>query len=126
MAKRFTDTEIWDDDWWIELPDSYKFFWFYLKDHCDVVGVISPRIKKFERFTDFKIDVDSAIEFLNEGKERIVKIPNGKWVIKDFVSFQNGKVIGDRSSIHRTIRKKMDEHGITPDMIGLVFNDSNK
>ena len=121
MAKRFTDTEIWDDDWWIELPDPYKFFWFYIKDHCDFVGVISPRMKKFERFTDFSINIDEALSWFNEDKDRIIVLNNGKWLIKDFVSFQYGANIHNKGGVHASVRKKMSEYGITPEMIGINF-----
>ena len=42
MAKRFTDTEIWEQDWFIDLPNKYKLLWNYIKDKCDNVGIWRP------------------------------------------------------------------------------------
>ena len=35
MAKRFRDTEIWSEDWYISLESKYMLFWDYICDKCD-------------------------------------------------------------------------------------------
>lgn len=124
--KRFTETKIWDDDWWIEMPDAYKFFWFYIKDHCDHAGIISPQTTKFRRFTDFNIDPKEALLAFNEGKERVVVLDNGKWILKEFISFQNSNELSRSSSMHRSIIKILDDNGVDPSRIGIRYVDSKK
>ena len=119
MAKRFTDTEIWNDDWWIELPDAYKFFWFFLKDHCDIIGVIRPQVNMFQRLTDLIVTKEKALELFNDDKQRIIILDDGWWLIKDYVGFQSGKLLSNKSSIHKNIRNKLIARKISPSMIGV-------
>ena len=39
MSKRFTDNDIWNKKWFMDLSPSEKAAWFYIKDKCDNVGV---------------------------------------------------------------------------------------
>ena len=39
MAKRFTDSEKWKDDWYISLPNDYKIVWQWLLDNCTHSGL---------------------------------------------------------------------------------------
>ena len=74
MAKRFTDTKIWEEDWFIELPKDYKLFFFYIKDTCDHAGVFKVNVKKFCKLNDCRIDAKKALEYFNSDKNRIIEI----------------------------------------------------
>ena len=39
MAKRFTSTEIWNEDWFLDMPAEYKLFWYYMLCECDHAGL---------------------------------------------------------------------------------------
>ena len=39
MAKRFTDTDKWKDDWFISLSNDYKIIWQWLLDNCSHSGL---------------------------------------------------------------------------------------
>ena len=39
MAKRFTDTEKWQDEWFGSLPNDYRMVWLYLVDRCSIAGI---------------------------------------------------------------------------------------
>ncbi len=48
MAKRFTDTEIWQKDWFLDLPIKQKLLVKFIFDNCDCAGIyeISYRVLK--------------------------------------------------------------------------------
>jgi len=41
MAKRFTDTEKWNEDWFLEIINPHKLFWIYICDNCNHAGILS-------------------------------------------------------------------------------------
>ena len=88
MAKRFTDTEIWEDDWFYELSVEYKLFWFYLKDNCDHAGIWKPKTRAFKSMTDVEVNLDKALQYFNTGKQRIRVLHSGNWFLEDFFYFQ--------------------------------------
>ncbi len=63
MAKRFTETTIWDEDWFLNLSNKEMLLWFYIKDNCDHAGIWKPNFKKFTLFAKSKIN---EMEFLNK------------------------------------------------------------
>ena len=112
MAKRFTDTELWDDDWFIGLPLQYKMFWFYIKDDCDHAGIWKPKKYKFQLLTDLSINIEDALIAFNEGKERIKVLNEGRWYIVDFFHFQYGDCINISSKVHESAVKTYLKEGL--------------
>ena len=47
MAYRFTDTNKWNDAWFLELKPSGKLLFNYLCDNCDVAGFIELNPRKW-------------------------------------------------------------------------------
>ena len=46
MAYRFTDTDKWSDNWFIDLTPSEKLLFIYLCDNCDIGGFFEVSLKK--------------------------------------------------------------------------------
>ena len=88
MAKRYHDTEIWKQDWYIELPHEYRELWHWIKDTCDHAGIWKPNKALFERLLGEKVNLKKALSYYNKGKKRIRVLPNGRWFLEDFISFQ--------------------------------------
>ena len=103
MAKRFTDTEIWEEDWFIELTPDYQFFWIYLKDNCDYVGIWRPNIAKFKKLFGRDINLSDALCILNKEKVRIELIDGGRWFLTQFIPFQYGRVLNLSNRFHKSI-----------------------
>lgn len=103
MAKRFTCTQLWEEDWFIEMPPDYQFFWVYLKDNCDHAGIWKPNLSKFKKLYSRDIDLTKAIDLINSGKERVIILPNGRWFLTGFIPFQYGSVLNTNSRVHTSI-----------------------
>jgi hypothetical protein len=85
--KRFTDTAIWQDEWFMNLPPDYKLAFMFIKDNCDNAGVWKPNKKLAEMMIGCPVQWD---DFLNECGDRIKIIQSGYWWITRFCEFQYG------------------------------------
>lgn len=103
MSKRFHDTEIWGEDWFIAIPKDYRDLWLYVKDKCDHAGVWRPNIATFNKLYDCQVNTTKALELFNNGKSRIRVLPNGRWFIEDFISFQYGNHLNPNNRVHLSI-----------------------
>lgn len=108
MAKRFSETKIWDDVWYQDLPIEWKLLWKYVCDKCDEAGIwkVNQSLAEFQLKTSIKWE--EAENRLNLGKKRI-SFENGFWIINDFVSFQYGdKILNSEHPFHKKIRDMLD------------------
>lgn len=112
MAKRFVSTEIWDEDWFLDMPVGYKLFWFYMLAACNHAGLFKVNIKRFCGVNEVKISQQEALTFFNNGKERIRVISDSLWLIEDFFVFQYGTTLNSNSSVHFSIEKAYNQANI--------------
>ena len=94
MSKRFTDSDKWEDDWFMELSDSYKLAYLYALDRCDSVGVWKPN----EKLLKFFIGDINIAEFETIMNGRLVVLPCGKWWFRKFCDFQYGTLTEESTS----------------------------
>jgi hypothetical protein len=87
MAKRFTETAIWQDEWFMELPPDYKLAYMFLKDNCDCAGIWKPNKRLAVIMIGCPIDWE---DFFNQCDGRIKIIQGGYWWLTKFVDFQYG------------------------------------
>ena len=114
MAKRLTDTEIWEQDWYIDLPNKYKLMWNYIKDRCDNSGIWRPNKSLLQRIIGEPINFNEFIEFVNIDKKRIIVLPSGRWFVKDFFIFQYGEKFSPESPVHKGAIKQLIANGVHP------------
>jgi hypothetical protein len=112
MAKRFTDTQKWTEDWYLDLPIVYKIFWIYICDNCNHAGVYKPNKRVFELLVGEKIDLEKFLEGINRDKERIIKLANGRWYLTGFIEFQYGTNLNPNNRVHRSILKLLNENDL--------------
>lgn len=112
MAKRYTQTEIWEEDWFLEMPRSYMLFWFFIKDKCNHAGIWRPNVRYFNTIIDGKISLDQALVYFNYGKERIQILKSGHWFILDFFVFQYGSSFNTLNKVHKSIESIYNQEDI--------------
>lgn len=107
MAKRFTDTEIWEKEWYMSLSSKHKLLIRFLFDKCDASGVWSPNWVLATAYIGEKV----CAEDLNFFGERVEFLRNGKVFICDFVLFQYGE-LSEKCPPHKKIIALLKNHGI--------------
>ena len=139
MAKRFHDTEIWHEDWFLEMPKEYILFWIFIKDNCDHAGIWRPNRRRFEKLIEVKIELETAFKFFNVGRTRVAILPNGRWFIISFIPFQYGRILNVDNRMHKSILRILEENEVnlgsirplievkhSPMIRGLKNKDKNK
>jgi len=120
MAKRFTDTEMWDKEWFMALSPKIKCLVKYVRDKCDIAGIWSPN------FTLASLCVGEAVTEADllqiDGGEQFVKIDGGKIYCLGFVSFQYGEKLNPASPVHKKILAILDKNNIPNRVLNRVCN----
>lgn len=112
MAKRFTATEIWNEDWFLEMPNEYKLFWYYMLSVCNHAGFYKVNLRSFCSLNGVKLTPNKVIEYFNSGKQRIRVINSSLWLIDDFFVYQYGSVLNLNNRVHVSIEKEYLKYGI--------------
>ena len=112
MAKRFFSTDIWHEDWYIDMPMEYKLFWFYIIGNCDHAGIFKVNLKVFNALNGVNLESKRAIEYYNSGKQRIRIIVDNLWLIEDFFMYQYGETFNPNNRVHDSIEKIYNRYGI--------------
>lgn len=93
MAKRFTDTDKWNQVWFRKLTPKMKAAWIYLCDKCDIVGVWSIDMDSMSFHVGEEVTLDELLSALNVDKDgRVIQFKKDRLFISDFISFQYGKL----------------------------------
>lgn len=85
MAKRFTDTGIWDKAWFRKMPPRLKEAWRYLCDKCDHAGIWPVDIEALSFNVGELVTLEEmALAF----GDRIRLLGNDKVFVSRFIEFQ--------------------------------------
>jgi len=87
--KRFTDIEIWDKEWYMELTPKHKCLMKYIFDKCDSSGCWKPNWRLASLHINDEVNY-SDLAYLPKDQYEI--LDNGKIFIPDFIKFQYGKL----------------------------------
>ncbi len=113
MSKRFIDTGIFDDDWFMDLSKDAKLLWIYFITKCDHAGLIKINPKLCTLQTDIK-DID---KFIKELGKRLVTVSDRLYFIPKFIEFQypgfpNSKVRQQQSAVEILKKHNLFNEGI--------------
>mgnify|MGYP002379806031 CR=1 FL=1 len=107
--KRFTDTDIWDKEWFMKLSPKHKCLLRFIFDKCDAAGVWTPNWVLASAYVNDTNPCSS--EDLDQLTEQIEFLPNGKVFIPEFIMFQYGKLSKDCKP-HIPVYRLLQKHGI--------------
>jgi hypothetical protein len=106
MAHRFTDTNKWNDDWFLELSPNAKCLFEYLRDTCDNAGFLEFSVRKASPLTN--IPVKEIGETMKELEKCYLKSLDGKHIwIKNFILHQKNYPLNPKNKAHEGIIKRL-------------------
>jgi hypothetical protein len=107
MAKRFTDTEIWDKEWFMGLSLKHKCLIRFIFDKCDVAGIWSPNWALASTYIGEPVTEADLSVF----GDRIQKIAPAKFFVPGFISFQYGE-LSEKCKPHTKIISILKKFGL--------------
>jgi len=110
MAKRFTDSLIWEKEWFMNLPPHVKCLVKYVRDKCDCAGIWNPNFKLASVYIGETVTEEMLLT-IDNGKQ-FKKLEDGKVYCIDFIQFQYGSSLNPASPVHRKILSIIDKHKI--------------
>jgi len=111
MAKRYTDTEKWDSDWFHNLTKDERIFWLYLQDRCNIAGIWEVNWRHAAAF----VDVDSIEAQAYYPKVKVMN-DGTKWFLPEFILSQQSlnslEELNPRNFCHSSILKILYKENI--------------
>jgi len=105
MAKRFFDSEKFNDPWYRKLTPKYKCAWEYILSTCDIAGIYKLDFGLMSFCVGEGID---EIEFFRNFSERIKKVDFDKILIIKYIDFQYG--FNDKYNARASALKIIDKY----------------
>lgn len=118
MSKRFTDTEIWDKEWFMQLPPKQKCLVKYVRDKCDLAGIWSPNYLLASVYIGEQVFEDDLLTIDNGSQ--FEKISDGKIYCTGFIDFQYGTSLNPNSPIHNKIIDILKKYNLKFDLKNVV------
>lgn len=121
MAKRFTETNMWDEDWFLDLSNEGKLFWIFITLKCNHAGIWRKNIRMFTSICG-QIDLNETTKEINKGKERIIVLPSGNYFLPGFFHFQYGENFNENNRLHESISKELAKENLSIENCYLIKN----
>lgn len=109
MAKRFTATDKWQDEWFSDLEQDMKLVWLYLLDSCDHAGIWKRNIKLLQYHTG---TVKKQLEIETTLGNRICPFDNDKWFIPKFLKFQYSNGLNSDMPAIKSVRETLEKYNL--------------
>lgn len=84
MAKRFIDTQMFNDEWFCELSPDCKLFFIYFISTCNHAGVF----KYNKKLCEFQTGLKSSERLIEELGNSLVTVKEGLYFMPRFIKFQ--------------------------------------
>ncbi len=124
MPKRFTDTDIWEKEWFMSLTPTEKCLVKYVRDKCDLAGIWKPNFILASYVIGEKVTEEMLIN-IDNGKQ-FQSLLDGKILCIDFVRFQYGSQLNPTSPIHKKVIELLSRYEIEHDTKEVQAKGFNK
>jgi hypothetical protein len=84
MSKRFIDTNLFNDDWFMDLSKDGKLFFVYFITNCDHAGILKLNKKLIEFQTKIK-DLEIVIQELGKS---LIRVRDNVFFMPKYINFQ--------------------------------------
>lgn len=101
MAKRFTDSQKWNDDWYISLSNNYKVVWQWLLDNCNHAGVCKRSMSLLNLMCRTNILEKDLVKIM-EGRIIII---NNNWFIPKYLKFQYSTLLSSKPAVISAVKE---------------------
>lgn len=119
MAKRFTDTEKWRDEWWGSLDNDYRMIWLYLVDSCSISGIWKKDFRGLNFNCNTRIDETRFKEVFGD---RVIDGGNYFFLPK-FLRFQYPRGLNSKKPAIVSVVKELSLYNLTTTVNELFGND---
>lgn len=118
MAKRLTDTEKWNDDWYISLCNDYRIIWQWLLDNCNHAGICKRSMKLLNMMCNTDI---TESELIKKMDGRVLSVKND-WFIPKFLLFQYDTLTNNRPVVVSVV-KELEKNDLIKLIPESLYND---
>jgi hypothetical protein len=118
MAKRLTDTDKWNDDWYISLSNDYRIIWQWLLDNCNHAGICKRSIRIMNLMCNTNVTEEELITIM-DGR---LYVKGNIWFIPKFLKFQYTTLKSGKPVII-SVLKELEKHELTSMIIESFGND---
>jgi len=99
-VKRFSETEKWDDPWFLELPPPAKLLFLYIIDRCNNAGFLELSPSTIKHHTKME---DKAIQGAWKALERGIIVHDGWAWVRRFLRHQKNETLNPENPAHKQI-----------------------
>lgn len=108
MVKRFIDTGLFDDPWFMNLSKDGKIAWLFIITKCDHAGIIQINEKLFKVMTG----INSFPKVLKELGNRLVTLRDNYYFVPKFITYQYPGFPKSKVNAQAGAIKRLSEFGI--------------
>lgn len=121
MAKRFTDTEIWDKEWFMNLSPKLKCLVKFVRDKCDVAGIWQPNWTLANTYVKAENERISEADLIGiDDGNQFKKLSNGQIFCIGFIAFQYGE-LSEKCPPHKKIISILKKYQLIDDKVLLGY-----
>lgn len=113
MAKRFIDTELFEDEWFSELSTDAKLLWIYYITRCNHAGLL----KFNKRLIEFQTGIKNIERVFEQLGNRLIRVSEVLYFCPKFIEFQYPNFPNSQVRQQNSAIKLLLENNINPETL---------